>query len=594
MSEPRIVSIDPVTGVATWETPVGSTMQTAYAGLPAPLQQQYQQHVADQYTSGLQSVEPPAASMPNDNAPFVAYSPSENMSAPAPTAREVGSGVQTATPVMAPPASRVQSTESRAAGAGNASTSFADPLAAGPAAQPSRLQELLDIQAYNPNARVGGAPGRLMNVQGPTQTNRRVADPSLGEAVNRLGAAESQLADTQQRELMPAIIKREAAAAEMANQALAAEDAQVQIADVNRRRAEALAAQRQKYETISAEHIAAEQQGIDPNRYFANQSTGDRIMSGIGLILGGIGAGLTGRENVAFKVIDDAIERDIMAQRENLAAKGRAAERARGVMADVAAAYDDEAAQVLAARGLLWDASGRRIAELEAMATNDEARANLASLREQAAVKKAQIDIELASQLGANIVTSERQAMVGGSAGTPVKDLIAAERARRQGATYNPELYVPQYGGVARTSDEAKKARELASNSNTVDDIYRQALQIRSRFGNFTDPRARAALAQLQQQALLLNKNVEQLGALSDGDKGVITGLQGGDWDSFSNFNDATINQARKNLRVKERNLAREMIIELAPEDLPEHERQRSSAASRSAAVEGFQPIGGR
>lgn len=59
-------------------------------------------------------------------------------------------------------------------------------------------------------------------------------------------------------------------------------------------------------------------QKIDPNRVFANASTGDKIIGAIGLLMSGIGSGLTGQPNLALKVIDDAINRDIDAQKNDL------------------------------------------------------------------------------------------------------------------------------------------------------------------------------------------------------------------------------------------------------------------------------------
>lgn len=60
---------------------------------------------------------------------------------------------------------------------------------------------------------------------------------------------------------------------------------------------------------------------IDPDRYWASQSTGQKIGAGISLILGGLGAGLTHGPNLALQVIDKAIDRDIEAQKMNLGKK---------------------------------------------------------------------------------------------------------------------------------------------------------------------------------------------------------------------------------------------------------------------------------
>lgn len=62
-----------------------------------------------------------------------------------------------------------------------------------------------------------------------------------------------------------------------------------------------------------------ENQQIDPNRWIhANVSTvPQKIMTAIGLLISGVGAGLTGQENMASKWINDQITRDIDAQKTN-------------------------------------------------------------------------------------------------------------------------------------------------------------------------------------------------------------------------------------------------------------------------------------
>jgi hypothetical protein len=57
---------------------------------------------------------------------------------------------------------------------------------------------------------------------------------------------------------------------------------------------------------------------IDPNRVFHNMNTGNKIMAAIGIALGGAGQGLMGsNSNQAMDVINNAIGRDIDAQKEN-------------------------------------------------------------------------------------------------------------------------------------------------------------------------------------------------------------------------------------------------------------------------------------
>jgi hypothetical protein len=61
------------------------------------------------------------------------------------------------------------------------------------------------------------------------------------------------------------------------------------------------------------------QDKIDPNRLYNNASTGAKIGNAIGLLLGGLGAGRTGGKNLAVSAMNDAIERDVDAQKANMA-----------------------------------------------------------------------------------------------------------------------------------------------------------------------------------------------------------------------------------------------------------------------------------
>ena len=56
---------------------------------------------------------------------------------------------------------------------------------------------------------------------------------------------------------------------------------------------------------------------IDPTRYFKNMSTGDKILAGIGVALGGMASHWTGGRNLAADQINQAINHDIMAQQND-------------------------------------------------------------------------------------------------------------------------------------------------------------------------------------------------------------------------------------------------------------------------------------
>lgn len=56
---------------------------------------------------------------------------------------------------------------------------------------------------------------------------------------------------------------------------------------------------------------------IEPDHYWHNKGTGSKISAGLGMILGGIGSGMTGGPNYAFETIQKAIDRDIDSQKQD-------------------------------------------------------------------------------------------------------------------------------------------------------------------------------------------------------------------------------------------------------------------------------------
>lgn len=61
---------------------------------------------------------------------------------------------------------------------------------------------------------------------------------------------------------------------------------------------------------------------INPNKFWEDKSSLGKISTGIGLILGGIGGGLTGQQNPALAFLNQQIDRNIEAQKANLGKTG--------------------------------------------------------------------------------------------------------------------------------------------------------------------------------------------------------------------------------------------------------------------------------
>ena len=64
-----------------------------------------------------------------------------------------------------------------------------------------------------------------------------------------------------------------------------------------------------------------EKNKVDPGRFLGNMSTLGRIQQSIAFMLGGIGGALAGTENYAWKAFQNAVDRDVQAQKETMDTK---------------------------------------------------------------------------------------------------------------------------------------------------------------------------------------------------------------------------------------------------------------------------------
>lgn len=71
----------------------------------------------------------------------------------------------------------------------------------------------------------------------------------------------------------------------------------------------------QQFEKVSDQ---VQQGHIDPNHWWDSKSTGSQILTAIGMMFAGAGGGVSGHPEMASKAIDEAIDRDIAAQKANL------------------------------------------------------------------------------------------------------------------------------------------------------------------------------------------------------------------------------------------------------------------------------------
>lgn len=71
----------------------------------------------------------------------------------------------------------------------------------------------------------------------------------------------------------------------------------------------------QQFEQVAQQ---VQQAKVDPNHWWDSKSTGSKVLTAIGMLFAGAGGGVAGHPEIASKAIDEAIERDISAQKENI------------------------------------------------------------------------------------------------------------------------------------------------------------------------------------------------------------------------------------------------------------------------------------
>jgi hypothetical protein len=253
------------------------------------------------------------------------------------------------------------------------------------------------------------------------------------------------------------------------------------LADDQARSERDRAAQLQKYEQSyrAFSDEAAAQSKIDPDRYWANKSTGDKVMSKLAIALGALGSAITGQPNIAWEQIKLEIDNDILAQRENAQMLGRRAEQERTIYQMAQERFGDERLAELAALEEAYRQTDRNLEVFAESARTEERKAQLDALRAevQKSAVEAHAERELAQQDKIAISEAQRFDPVRyvQSGGDPLKqlkytlDLVNTSKALQkatspeQAVDPSHKLYVPGLG-YARTHQDAQSMRELQAN----------------------------------------------------------------------------------------------------------------------------------
>lgn len=228
---------------------------------------------------------------------------------------------------------------------------------------------------------------------------------------------------------------------------------------------------------------------VDPNRYWANKSTGEKIMAGIALFLGAAGSG----GNKAAAVIQDAINKDIKLQEGDI-------ENKFGLYKQAYAATKDANAAREATRLAMLNGTQLKVAEVMSRYKDPMMRAKGEQLMAAIEGQKQAAQINLAAQIN--------------------KSQMSPFGDDKQMARYVPGQ------GMAYTSDDAKQLKEAQETKDGFDRKIQEMIDLRKEYGGEVVNRVAVDRGkQLSKDLLLAYKNMAKLGVLSQADEDIINAI---------------------------------------------------------------------
>lgn len=225
---------------------------------------------------------------------------------------------------------------------------------------------------------------------------------------------------------------------------------EAQLQDMQAKRADFEAKLAEKNAVANAAMEEYSNAKLDTNHYWANSSTGTKVVSGIAMVLGAMGQALQGsKTNPVIDMIDDKIRQDIDAQKTNIEKMGIAANMKKGLVAQFMAEGKDkeEAAQLAYATSL------RAVQkQFEAAATGPHAEALKAQSDMGTAEIQSKLDEARAKMNAKEVISRTVTAPVKGGAGA--------------GKPMNAELF-DRYRLLNSTIEKVRNAKAILNKTDT-------------------------------------------------------------------------------------------------------------------------------
>lgn len=253
---------------------------------------------------------------------------------------------------------------------------------------------------------------------------------------------------------------------------------------------------------------------LDPDRYWASMSTGGKISSAIGMILGGLGAGLSHGPNLAMAVIDKAIDRDIDAQKLEIGKKQNALAHYMQETGDIRLAQQlakADARDVFAAQ---LSAAALKFGGPQAQAALEQ---QIGALRQKNVVDRmnvSEMEFKMGQERQAAREAEALKAATAAAGGiTPQSLALYPKEVRERAVVANGRVV------LAPSPERAKEAQAAIGQFDAITKALARAREMQRQDPHGVIDRSKQAKADsIHSQLLAAGKELFKLGALSDAD----------------------------------------------------------------------------
>lgn len=205
---------------------------------------------------------------------------------------------------------------------------------------------------------------------------------------------------------------------------------------------------------------------VDPNRYWANKTTGEKITAAIGIFLGGLGRH---GGNDALQIVQNAINRDIDAQKAAAVAKKDAIGLQNNIYQNMLSQFQDERSAEEATRLAMLNLTELRLKQQEALFKSPMIKAKAEQGIGALQVQKAQVQAELlkAYQNSPNMLAADE-----------ITQQILKLPASMQSEAFKE---LGEYRGIEANLSQLNRVYDQISSTNTLSEYTTSPLQTKSR-----------------------------------------------------------------------------------------------------------------